>query len=79
MNVDYKQLLYQLRACNAHVQKAKTLGGVVCYLCAPNSQNNGAQHMLTLFMHTYYSRNYSGIIYIPLAVTLTFCCSSMVD
>ena len=34
-------LLYQLRACNAHIQKTKTLGGFVCYLCDPNSQNNG--------------------------------------
>ena len=45
---NYKQLLYQLRACNAHIQKARTLGGFCMRLCALDSQNNGAQHVDTI-------------------------------
>ena len=71
-------LLYQLRSCNAQIQKAKTLGGFCMLFMCPKYQIM-VPNMLMLFMHTYYSQNYSGIIYLPLVVTLTLCRSSMVD
>ena len=83
MNVDYNNLLllYKLRACNAHIEKAKTQGGFCMLLTVhvPQIPKIMVSNMLMLFMHTYHPRNYSGIIYLPLAVTLALCCSSMVD
>ena len=67
MNVDYKQnllLLYQLRSCNAQIQKAKTLGDICMLFMCPKYQIM-VPNMLTLFMHTYCSPNYSGIIFPP--------------
>ena len=57
-------LLYHLRACNAQIQKAKTLGGFCMLLMCPKYQIM-VPNILTLFMHTYYSPNYSGIILPP--------------
>ena len=51
-----KNLLYQLTACNAHISEAKTLGGFACYVCAPNSQNNGTQHADVIHAYQLFSK-----------------------